>query len=277
MTNGIAESRTNMNYLSPSRTPPEQRLRKGPECCSRASERNKLNLWPNRGFGNHLAFQNTISHPLATPSTAPRADLRSQQVFGAGWRRSSDSSDSSSVMSGITACIPARIDPRPAIRSSQLPRQLSELCPLVVFAGGMAGLADRHAQGSEVEHDLGNQRRTVTGGVLDRAPQCLAVADQLIETRRTTRDLGDRPVTDRSAQAATSTCGKKYRKAESDGGPSSSRPSASVNTLWWRMANRSRSRRLWQRLRFPSTATSSRYQAGIRTPRRIRASGIALK
>jgi hypothetical protein len=65
------------------------------------------------------------------------------------------------VMSGITACIPARIDPRPAIRSGQLPRQLSELCPLVVFAGGMAGLADRHAQGSEVEHDLGNQRRTV--------------------------------------------------------------------------------------------------------------------
>ena len=33
---------------------------------------------------------------------------------------------------------------------------------------------------------------------------------------------------------------------------------------------------LWQRLRIPSTATSSRYQAGMRIPRRIRASGIAL-
>jgi len=30
------------------------------------------------------------------------------------------------------------------------------------------------------------------------------------------------------------------------GGRRSSRPSASVNTLWWRIANRSRSRRLWQ-------------------------------
>jgi hypothetical protein len=30
-------------------------------------------------------------------------------------------------------------------------------------------------------------------------------------------------------------------------------------------------------LKIPSTATSSRYQAGMRTPRRIRASGIALR
>jgi hypothetical protein len=54
-------------------------------------------------------------------------------------------------------------------------------------------------------------------------------------------------------------------------------PSASVSTLGWRMAKRSRSRRLWQQLGIPSTATSSRYQAGLRIPRRIRGSGIALR
>ena len=52
-------------------------------------------------------------------------------------------------------------------------------------------------------------------------------------------------------------------------------PRASVSTMWWRLANRSRSRRLWQQLSIPSTPTSSRYQAGMRTPRRMRVSGIA--
>lgn len=56
-----------------------------------------------------------------------------------------------------------------------------------------------------------------------------------------------------------------------------SRPKDSVSTAGWRMAKRSRSRKLWQRLRIPRRATNSRYQAGIRTPRRIRASGIALR
>jgi hypothetical protein len=42
------------------------------------------------------------------------------------------------------------------------------------------------------------------------------------------------------------------------------------------MAKRSKSRKLWQPLKIPSTATSSKYQAGKRTPRRIRASGIDL-
>ena len=47
------------------------------------------------------------------------------------------------------------------------------------------------------------------------------------------------------------------------------------------MAKRSRSRKLWQPLGIPSTATSSSYQDGNRTPRRtprrIRASGIDLR
>ena len=76
--------------------------------------------------------------------------------------------------------------------------------------------------------------------------------------------------------AATSTWRKKNRKAESEDDHCSSKPSASVRTAW-QMAKRSRSRRLWQQLRIPSTATSSRYQAGMRIPRRIRASGIALR
>ena len=52
-------------------------------------------------------------------------------------------------------------------------------------------------------------------------------------------------------------------------------PRASVSPMWWRLANRSRSRRLLQRLSIPSTPTSSRYQARMRTPRRMRVSGIA--
>jgi len=76
--------------------------------------------------------------------------------------------------------------------------------------------------------------------------------------------------------AVTSTCRKKYRKAESDGGRLSSISSSLPSTAWCRRAKRSRSRRLSQPLRIPSTATSSRYQAGIRIPRRIRVSGIAL-
>jgi hypothetical protein len=78
-------------------------------------------------------------------------------------------------------------------------------------------------------------------------------------------------------RATTSTCRKKYRKAESDGGRLSSIPNSSPSSAWWRRAKRSRSRRLSQPLRIPSTATSNRYQVGIRTHRRIRASGIALR
>jgi hypothetical protein len=75
--------------------------------------------------------------------------------------------------------------------------------------------------------------------------------------------------------AATSICKKKYRNAVSDGDRFSSIPRAVVRAVWCRLANRSKSRRLWQPLRMPSTATNSRYQAGMRMPRRIRVSGMA--
>ena len=54
-------------------------------------------------------------------------------------------------------------------------------------------------------------------------------------------------------------------------------PRDSVRATWCQRANRSRSCRLSHWLRIPSAATSSRYQAGMRTPRRMRASGIALR
>ena len=66
--------------------------------------------------------------------------------------------------------------------------------------------------------------------------------------------------------ADKSTQYKKQPNEEYDGGRLSPMFSALVRTTWWRMAKRSRSRRLWQRLRIPSTATESRYQAGKRTP-----------
>ena len=84
----------------------------------------------------------------------------------------------------------------------QFAKELPEYRPLMVFAGGVAGLADRHAQSSGVERDLGNERGTAAGSGLDRASQGLAVADQLIEIGCATRDLGDRPVPDSGAECS---------------------------------------------------------------------------
>ena len=82
----------------------------------------------------------------------------------------------------------------------QLANQLPENRPLVVARGGVAGLADRHAQSGRIQRDLGNECGTSAGRGLHRASQGLANTHQLIEIRCTTWDLGDRPVTDRSAQ-----------------------------------------------------------------------------
>ena len=41
--------------------------------------------------------------------------------------------------------------------------------PLVVLAGGVAGLADRHAQGCRIQRHLGNEWRAAIGCGLDRA------------------------------------------------------------------------------------------------------------
>jgi hypothetical protein len=73
--------------------------------------------------------------------------------------------------------------------------------PLVLLAGGVRGLADRHTQGRGIERYLGNELGSITGCGLDRAPQRLAVADQLIEICCTTWDLSDRPVANRGSES----------------------------------------------------------------------------
>ncbi len=155
--------------------------------------------------------------------------------------------------------------------------QLPQHRPLVFLSGGVAGLADGHTEGGGVQRELGNERGAPAGGGLDRTPQGFAVTHQLIETCCATRDLGDRPVTDRGAQGWHAHLLEDVAERGIRGGRRSSTPNAAVSTAWWRMANRSRSRKLSHPLRIPSTATSSRYQAGNRTPRRIRASGINLR
>ena len=49
----------------------------------------------------------------------------------------------------------------------QLTEQLPQHRPLVVFAGGVAGLADGHTEGSRIQRDLGNERGAPAGGGLD--------------------------------------------------------------------------------------------------------------
>jgi hypothetical protein len=39
----------------------------------------------------------------------------------------------------------------------QLAEQLPEHRPLMVFSGGVTGLADRHAQGGRIQRHLGNE------------------------------------------------------------------------------------------------------------------------
>ena len=83
----------------------------------------------------------------------------------------------------------------------QLAKQLPQNRPLMVFAGGVAGLADRHTQSGRIQRDLGNERRPATCGGLNGAPKSLAVTDQLVEITRPTWDLGDGPVADRSTES----------------------------------------------------------------------------
>ncbi len=83
----------------------------------------------------------------------------------------------------------------------QLAEELPQHRPLVVFAGGVAGLADCYTEGGRIQRDLGNESGTPAGRGLDRTPLGFAVTHQLVEIRRATWDLGDRPVTDGRAQA----------------------------------------------------------------------------
>ncbi len=82
----------------------------------------------------------------------------------------------------------------------QLAEQLPQHHPLVVFAGGVAGLADRHAQCRGIQRDLGNERRAPTGYRHERPSKGFLITHQLMEICCATWDLGDRPVTDRRAQ-----------------------------------------------------------------------------
>jgi hypothetical protein len=147
----------------------------------------------------------------------------------------------------------------------------------MVLAGCITGLADRYAQSGRMQHELGNGRGPHTGRERDRAPQRLAKTHQLIEINCTTWILGDRPVTDRNTQnrhinlvEEVAELGNRWRTPE----PNAQRFGEHG---WWRMANRSRSHKLWQPLRIPRSATCNKYQAGKRKPRRIRASGIDVK
>ena len=65
----------------------------------------------------------------------------------------------------------------------QFTKELPQHCPLMVFAGGVAGLADRQTQSGRLQRDLGNERGSPTGGGLNGAPERLAVTHQLIEIR----------------------------------------------------------------------------------------------
>ena len=83
---------------------------------------------------------------------------------------------------------------------NQLAQQLFVHSAVMVFIGGIAGLADRQTRRRRVERYLGDEPRPVTCCGFDRAAQGLTIADELIQTLCATRDLGDRPITDGRAQ-----------------------------------------------------------------------------
>ena len=84
----------------------------------------------------------------------------------------------------------------------ELPEQLLEHGALVILSSGVTGLSDRHTQGCRVQRHLGDERRTATTGGLNRAPESLAVTDQLIEITCPTWDLGDGPIPDSGADGS---------------------------------------------------------------------------
>jgi len=88
---------------------------------------------------------------------------------------------------------------------NELAEQLFEHRPLMVFAGGVASLADRRTQSGRIQRDLGNECGAPAGRGLDRTPQGFAVTHQLIEISCTTGGLSDRPVADRNAECPVST------------------------------------------------------------------------
>ena len=82
----------------------------------------------------------------------------------------------------------------------ELAEQPFEHRPLMVFAGVVASLADRHTQSGRRQRELGNECGAPAGRELDRTPQGFAVTHQLIVIDCAIKDLGDHPVTERGAQ-----------------------------------------------------------------------------
>lgn len=76
----------------------------------------------------------------------------------------------------------------------ELAEELPQHRPLVIFASGVARLADSHTQSSGVERELDYKPGTTTWDGFDRSPQRFAVANQLIEIACITGVLGDCPV-----------------------------------------------------------------------------------
>jgi len=78
----------------------------------------------------------------------------------------------------------------------ELPEKHLEHCTHEVVTGGVASLSDGHAQGSEIQRHLGDERGSATTGGLNRTSQGLAITDQLIEIACPTWNLSNRPITD---------------------------------------------------------------------------------
>ena len=72
----------------------------------------------------------------------------------------------------------------------------------MIFSCGVAGLGDRHAQGSRIQRHLGDERGSATTGGLNRTSQGLAITDQLIEIAWPAWNLSDRPITDGGADGS---------------------------------------------------------------------------
>ena len=84
----------------------------------------------------------------------------------------------------------------------ELPQQLLEHGTFMIFSCGVAGLGDRHAQGSGIQRHLGDERGSATTGGLNRTSQGLAITDQLIEIACPAWDLGDGLIPDGAADSS---------------------------------------------------------------------------
>ena len=153
----------------------------------------------------------------------------------------------------------------------QLAEQLPQHRPLVVFAGGVADLAVtiRHLRSSTPHRGPPNTRSSLARSChhtpADRDSLHHTGSGRSFSHESQCTELPHPPVGrssgTRNPMVATATPGRVPRSG----------------LYGDRMAKRSRSRKLWLLLGIPSTASIRRYQAGKRTPRRIRASGIGLR